>query len=170
MTLSLAGILPLAGQFWERTNKCDVRCSNLADRHYPRRKHGARQYMPPGQTIALVLPDGSATFGWHRPHPDSGVKRMDGLDGWCCSIFRNEGRVLSSLLILDAEQILVRQGVTCGPTGLFTYVEPAKVHSQNPGYCYHKAGWTKTDHWSSDGKKRLFVKPWALAGTQVLTA
>jgi hypothetical protein len=160
MTLSLAGILSLAGEFWERTSKADVRGSRLADAHYSRQSRGARLYMPPGNTITLVLPDGSAVFGWHRPDPSSGVKRMDGFDGWCCSIFRNESIVLSSSLILDAERILVRALVTCGPTGLFTYVEPGRVRSRNPGYCFQKAGWAKTGHWSSDGKKRLYIKPW----------
>lgn len=165
MSLSLPGIFPLAGEYWERTNKADVRGSRLADAHYSRQARGARLYMPPGNTVTLVLPDGSAVFGWHRPDPSSGVKRMDGFDGWCCSIFRNESTVLSSRLVLDAERVLVREGVTCGLTGLFTYVEPGKVRSRNPGYCFLKAGWAKTDHWSTDGKKRLYVKPWFAAGT-----
>jgi hypothetical protein len=163
MTLSLP-CMPIDGAHWQICNKFDARGARLADRHHPRRTHGSPQFLPPGETLVLALPDGLAAFGWHRPHPKSGVLRLDKLDGWCCSIFRNESSVLSSALILDAEAVLAARGVSCGPDGLFTYVEPRRIRSQNPGYCFQQAGWKKTDRWSVDGKKRLLTKPWSLAG------
>lgn len=148
---------------WRLVTKFDRRACLLADRHYSRRKVGSPQFMPPGQTFVLLSVEGDAVWGWHRPHPASGVRRMDGLDGWNCSIFRNEGPARSSDLVLAAEAFLRLTGVDCGPDGLFTYVEAAKIKSSNPGWCYQCAGWAKRGL-SADGKKRLLFKRWSLAG------
>src|SRR5690606_23529170 len=109
---------------WIRVTKFDKRACELADRHYSRRKIGSPQFMPPGQTIVLFEPAG-AVFGWWRPHPASGLKQMNGLDGWTCTIFRNESSIRSSDLILEAELFLA--GETCGPDGLLTYVWDKKI-------------------------------------------
>lgn len=109
--------------------------------------------MPPGQTIVLYTP--GAVFGWWRPHPDSGIVAMNKLDGWTCTIFRNESQFLSSELILEAEQFIE----DCGPSGLITYVWDSKVKSVNPGACFKHAGYKRTGK-SADGKKTLLQKPW----------
>lgn len=134
----------------------------LADRHYSRRKVGSPQFMPPGQTLVLVTKRGDAVFGWWRPAPGSGVRSMNGLDGWTCTIFRNESEMLSSELILEAEAELARR-YDCGPDGLITYVFDARVKSQNPGYCFKEAGWVVTGR-SADGRKTRLQKPFARAG------
>lgn len=146
---------------WILTFKGDVEARQLADRHYSRRKVGSPQFMPPGQTIVLKLP--GAVWGWWRPHPSSGIKSMNGLDGWTCSIFRNESALLSSDLVLAAELALKEHATDCGPDGMITYVWCGKIRSENPGACYQKALWKKTG-WSADGKKRLLQKPFELAG------
>lgn len=143
--------------WWERVKKFDKAACALADRHYSRRKVGSPQFMPPGQTIVLRY-DEAAVFGWWRPDPKSGIKAMNGLDGWTCTIFRNESDVLSSLLILDAERDLVRYADDIGPSGLITYVGDKRVKSSNPGACFKKAGW-RTAGRSADGKKTLLIKP-----------
>lgn len=147
---------------WSQVTKFDARAAALADRHYSRRKIGSPQFMPPGQTIVLLSNDGAAVFGWWRPHPASGIKAMNGLDGWTCTIFRNEGGVRSSTLILDAETVFAEQGLDIGPSGLITYVWDKKVNSANPGYCFKCAGWKRTGR-SADGKKTLMQKGGALA-------
>lgn len=149
---------------WVRVAKCDRTAVALADRHYNRRKVGSPQFMPPGQTLVLVTPCGRAVFGWWRPHPGAGLTAMNGLDGWTCTIFRNEGAGLSSTLILAAEAELIASGLGCGPDGLLTYVWPAKIRSTNPGACFLAAGWKRVG-WSADRRKRLLQKPYAQAST-----
>lgn len=142
---------------WERVKKFDVRACALADRHYSRRKVGSPQFMPPGQTIVLLSHDEAAVFGWWRPDPKSGIKQMNGLDGWTCTIFRNESGLLSSELILDAELAIAEFDYDCGPDGLLTYVWDRKIASVNPGYCFKRAGW-KTRGRSADKRKTLLCK------------
>jgi hypothetical protein len=141
---------------WERVTKFDPRACALADRHYSRRKPGSGQFMPPGQTVVLL--GDKAVWGWWRPHPHSGIRSMNGLDGWTCTIFRNEGPGLSSALVLAAEAFLT----DCGPDGLLTYVWDAKVASSNPGCCFKKAGYRRVGR-SADGRKTLLQKPFAAA-------
>lgn len=145
----------------------------LADKHYSRRKVGAPQFMPPGQRFALITRDMGAVWGWWRPHPSSGIRAMNGLDGWTCAIFRRAYGPRASELVIDAERALVAQGHTCGPSGMLTYVWDAKVESVNPGYSYKQAGWHIAGRCSecrgmrarsADNKKTLLHKPFALAG------
>lgn len=152
-------------QTWVECSKQHQAAARLADRHYSRRTPGSRQFMPPGQTLVLLNEALNAVFGWHRPHPDSQIVAMNGLDGWTCTIFRNESRALSSDLILAAERMLSER-FTCGPDGLLTYVYDNKVASENPGYCFKKAGWGvhPTRPRSADNKKTLLHKPFIFAG------
>ena len=138
---------------WERVTKFNADACELADRHYSRRKPGSGQFMPPGQTIVLLAE--SAVWGWWRPDPNSGIVAMNGLDGWTCTIFRNESPVLSSLMVLDAERFIF----DCGPDGLITYVWDSKVASSNPGCCFKKAGYRVTGR-SADDRKTLLQKTW----------
>ncbi len=153
---------------WELTDKADPVASSLADRHYSRRTVGSPQFMPPGQTVVLVARNGSAVFGWWRPHPAAGIVPMNGLDGWTCTIFRNEsgGALQSSDPILDAERALFEIADSCGPDGLLTYVWDAKIKSINPGFCFKRAGWRThpTKPRSADNKKTLLWKPFSSAG------
>ena len=149
-------LFPLVGH-WRRVGKFDPWAAALADRHYSRRKVGSPQFMPPGQTVVLLEREGRAVFGWWRPHPDSGLEAMNGLDGWTCTIFRNESLVLSSHLILEAEAALFETGVDCGPDGLLTYVWDARVRSTNPGCCFKRAGWRAIGR-SADDRKTLLQK------------
>jgi hypothetical protein len=55
-------------------------------------------------------------------------------------IFRNESQHLSSDMILKAEKFALNRW---GDTRAYTYVDPRKVRSSNPGYCFRVAGWEK---------------------------
>lgn len=148
---------------WLIVTKFDTGTCALADRHYSRRKIGSPQFMPPGQTMVLANAERSAVFGWWRPDPASGLRAMNLLDGWTCTIFRNEGRVRSSDLILEAEVMLVSSGRDIGPDGFLTYVGDRKVRSTNPGYCFKMAGWRVKGR-SADNLKTLLQKPQERAG------
>lgn len=154
----------VAAEHWVKVTKFDVRANALADRHYSRQKVGSGQFMPPGQTLVLLTRDGRVVFGWRRKHPNLGPD-LDGMKGWACTIFRNEGPVLSSELILDAERALRSVWSDCGPDGLYTYVAPEHVKSKNPGACFKHAGWRRRPEKDSRERGRLMlVKSWAEAG------
>ena len=148
---------------WSRVTKFDPRGCVLADRHYSRRKVGAPQFMPPGQTIVLLSRDELSVFGWWRPDPKAGIVAMNGLDGWTCTIFRREGAGVASEMILDAELAFDEFGYGCGPDGLITYVADGKVESANPGYCFKCAGWRVAGR-SADNKKTLLRKAFGNRG------
>lgn len=156
--------------YWRRSlsGKYDPIGCELVRGHYSRRKPESPQFMPPGETLVLVSRCERAVWGWWRPHPRSGIKAMNGRDGWTCSVFANHGDVLSSELVLDAERALAALGevaAPCGPSGMLTYVWRSKVRSSNPGYCYKRAGWLKIGT-CARGSKDLLHKPFALAGME----
>ena len=132
------------------TNHFDQECRILADRHYSRRTPGARQFCYSGRK--LVLRDAAATvlFVWMFPDP---TMRMDDQTGYNCAIFRNESDRLSSGIILEAERMAFEKW---GPNRMYTYIDPGKVRSRNPGYCYKMAGWRFAG--LSKGGKHLLVK------------
>lgn len=136
------------------TTHFDGEMSMLADRHYSRRTVGARQFMYSGRKIVIRNTEGSVLFGWLWPHDD---KRMDGQTGYGCAIFRNESARLSSSIILECERIAFDKW---GPNRMYTYVNPEKILSVHPGYCFKQAGW-KFLRRAKDGK-HLLVKelPW----------
>jgi len=41
-------------------------------------------------------------------------------------------------IILEAEKLAAEKW---GPNRAFTYVDPAKIRSPNPGFCFKVAGW-----------------------------
>jgi hypothetical protein len=127
--------LALFGDHLEKTTHYDDECRQLADRHYSRRTPGARQFAYAGRKLVLRNPAGTVLFVWMWPYPEM---RMDGQDGYNCSIFRNESDRRSSDLILEAELAAFDKW---GPNRVYTYVNPAKIRSTNPGYCFLKAGW-----------------------------
>lgn len=122
---------------WEVVKKTDRRAIALADRHYSRQKPGSRELGPPGQKIILLSNDQLAVWGSHRPAPWTGIKRMDGFEGHCCFLFRNEGAGLSSQLIREAVALTAKQW---GIAPFITYVAVSKIASPNPGYCFKQAG------------------------------
>lgn len=117
------------------TTQYDQECRELADRHYSRRTPGARQFCYSGKKLVLRDSAGLVLFVWMFPDVE---KRMDGQTGYNCTIFRNESPRPSSDIILEAEEIAFGWW---GRARLYTYVDPRKVRSSNPGYCFKVAGW-----------------------------
>ncbi len=119
---------------------CDKRAMKLYERHYSKYRYrdGRKtiKFTGPGEHLVLVLPNYKALFVWlHNTIP-----RKDKQTGINCTIFRNESEFLSSDLILEAELWAIERW---GVKRLFTYVNTTKIISNNPGYCFLKAGWNK---------------------------
>ena len=128
-----------------RTTHFDDEMSKLADRHYSRRTVGARQFCYSGRKLVLRDALGSVLFVWMFPDP---ALRMDSQTGYNCAIFRNESQRRSSEIILEAEKFAFEKW---GPNRCYTFVDPKKIKSVNPGYCFKMAGWKK-DGVSKGGK------------------
>jgi hypothetical protein len=135
---------------WIITNKGDKACRFLADRHYSRRTVGAAQFTRPGTNLVLRTANGLATFVAWR----SKFKRKDKYgNAWECSIFRNEtgSGYLSSDLIKYALYATVEEWGNLPEDGFITYVDPLSVKSDNPGYCFEKAGFVRQPYRSTRG-------------------
>ena len=110
----------------------------LFDRHYSRARYAdgrtPKLFVGPGQKLVLSTPCRRALFVWRK------FKSDNGQDGINCAVFRNEGAGLSSNLIREADMIADRKWPG---ERHYTYVNASKVGSQNPGYCFMRAGWRK---------------------------
>ena len=138
---------------WVGIKDGDPRAVALFNRHYSARRGGDRiRYgmSGPGQTMTLLTVQCDALYIWLNNQ----VERYDGQVGLNCTIFRNEGPILSSELILEAEELAWQRwpGIR-----LFTYVWDSKVESVNPGYCFKVAGW-KTCGRNADGRLTILEK------------
>lgn len=133
-----------------KTTHYDHECALLADRHYSRRTVGARQFAYSGRKLVLRNTEGSILWVWMFPDP---TLRMDGQTGYNNAIFRNESNRRSSEIILEAEQRAIEYW---GANRAYTYIDPLKVKSPNPGYCFKVAGWTFVK--VSAGGKHLLEK------------
>jgi hypothetical protein len=140
-------LLPL----WEglvRTTHFDPEMRALADRHYSRRTVGAKQFCYSGRKLVLRNTEGTILFVWMWPDDD---KRMDGQTGYNCAIFRNESDRRSSDIILEAEDHATHRW---GRHRFYTYVDPRRIQSPNPGYCFKVAGY-RFIRFSAGGKHLL---------------
>ena len=121
---------------WLPIKDGDPRAMSLFKRHYsfkPYRDHRPRfLFVGPGEKMVLLTVQCDAMFVWRKFIDDSGHKGVN------CAVFRNEGPILSSILIREA----VHHARQRWPgEAVYTYVNPGKIESTNPGYCFKSAGW-----------------------------
>ena len=88
----------------------------------------------PGGKLVLLWHDARALFIWRR------FISGDGQQGINCAVFRNEGASRSSDLIREADAIADERWPG---ERHYTYVNPRKIRSANPGYCFLMAGWRR---------------------------
>jgi hypothetical protein len=125
---------------WLPIKDGDPRAYALFRRHYSALPYNRRPrangmlFCGPGEKMVLLTQDCLALFVWRKFIDKSGQRGLN------CAIFRNEGDILSSDLILEAEE-LARQRWPADER-LYTYVNQRKIKSSNPGYCFKMAGWT----------------------------
>lgn len=109
---------------------------SMVNRHYSARHYkdgrSVKLFVGPGEKMVLMTSDSKALFVWRKFISD------DGQQGINCAVFRNEGPELSSSLILEAEALAWQRWPG---ERLYTYVNPRKIKSRNPGYCFKMAGW-----------------------------
>jgi hypothetical protein len=94
--------------------------------------------------MVLMTVDCSALFVWRKFIDKSGQAGVN------CAVFRNEGG-LSSMLI---EEAVSHAWARWPGQRLYTYVDPACVRSENPGYCFIVAGWRRCGFTK---KRRLLI-------------
>jgi len=124
---------------WIPVKDGDPRAVAIFNRHYSARKgHIDRVrygFSGNGESLIMLTVECDALFGWRKQKITD-----DGQTGINCFVFRNEGKLLSSSLILEAEQMAWSRWPT---ERLYTYVNSKKILSSNPGYCFIMAGWHK---------------------------
>ena len=120
---------------WYLSKDGDATLLAFYDRHYSARKYkDGRQrklFCGPGEKIVLSTRTGDAGFVWRNFIDASGQEGIN------CAFFRNESNVQASDLIRQADAV-----ADCVWPGQrhYTYVNPQRVWSANPGCCFKRAG------------------------------
>lgn len=142
---------------WIEVRDGDVRLRPFFERHYSARPKKARHYKnwrricAPGEHMILITSGCDALLVWTKEKI-----RRDGQTGINCSVFRNESIILSSKLIAEAVELAWQKWPQ---ERLFTYVNPTKIKSTNPGYCFLQAGWKRLNGTSPKGLIILEILP-----------
>lgn len=124
----------------------DDRAWAMARRHYSAEKNPSpkiRQFVGPGEKMVLLTQNCLALFAWRKFIDDSGQQGVN------CAIFRNEGGngCVNGTHDHNSANLIARAceiawGRWPGER-LYTYVNPKKIRSSNPGYCFKRAGWKR---------------------------
>lgn len=135
---ALQPVLPqITRDCWWQVRDGDASAVALFGRHYSRRIYAdgrnVRLIVGPGEKLVLITADARALFAWRKFISD------DGQQGVNCAIFRNEGHhLLASELIQAADAVAWKRWPG---ERHYTYVNPGRIRSSNPGYCFKMAGW-----------------------------
>jgi hypothetical protein len=128
---------------WRQSYRADPRARELADRHYSRQKIGAAQFCPAGSAFVLYAATATGRAYWVTSFPLAEWVKHAWAGAWICSAFRNEGAGLSSDLIRQAVAATRWRYGEPPALGMVTFVDPRKVRSSNPGFCFLKAGFRR---------------------------
>lgn len=137
---------------WLPIKDGDPRAYEIMKRHYTFHDYAdGRRHNPfyrarhlfcgPGEKMVLMTVDCDALFVWRKFIDASGQQGVN------CAVFRNESNLLSSALILEAEQVAWQRWPG---ERLYTYVSP-KVKSAIPGWCFIRARWKRLDYQTGSG-------------------
>lgn len=168
--------------YWIGSYAADPRVVALYRRHYSaadrlHKNHLKNGIVGPSERMILLTVDCDALWAWRLiQSPEDRVTNLvkpdqrrikKGLQvgektstyfgnevGIMCSVFRNEGPILSSILVEEAVQLAWRKWPG---KRLFTYVWDSRIKSVNPGYCFKKAGW-KTCGRNADGRMTILER------------
>lgn len=125
--------------FWHRVKSSDPLARAMRDRHYSTKKPGGRTVGPPGRRLVLISEDEMALWVTHWPDARLVLDRIDALR---CTVFRREGRRRErASVLIKAAMEFSEELWGPAPDGWVTYVEPGKLRSEDPGYCFKMAGY-----------------------------
>jgi hypothetical protein len=130
---------------WWITKDGNLDCLDLYLRHYSSAKANRSDgdsdlFVGPGGKLVLHI-GSRAVFVWRKFLDDCIDERTgERQQGVNCAIFRNEGEHLSSQLIRQADAIADEAWTD---RRHYTYVRREAVASNNPGYCFLRAGWKR---------------------------
>lgn len=142
---------------WLLSHRADKRALPLADRHYNRQKVGSPQFVPPGRCLVLLTENADAL--WVTSWPFAQYVKHAWAGAWVNSLFRNEGEVLSSLLIREAVAATIAYWQEVPELGMVTFIDTKKVRKKRDwGRCYRKAGFEHCG-WTKGGLFALQMKP-----------
>lgn len=137
---------------WLAVTRADPRAFGLYRRHYssaknwPYRRRDNTNVAGPAETLVLLVQACDALFVWAH----NTIKRLDGQIGVNCAVFRNEGDLLSSDLIREADGLAWQRWP--GESRHFTYIDLSQIRrKRDPGRCFRKAGWRACGY-SAEGK------------------
>lgn len=131
-------VRPAGRPLWYLTKDGDRTCLALYERHYSCHTYrdGRKRvlFAGPGEKIVLRTAKGDAMFVWRKFIDRSGQQGIN------CAVFRNESPYLSSELIRQADAVA---DLVWPCRRHYSYVDPQKVRSSNPGYSFLCAGWRR---------------------------
>jgi hypothetical protein len=126
----------LFGSGWIEVRDGNDTVREIFERHYSRKRYADRRrpklFVGPGDKLVLITPCARAIFAWRKFISDNDQAGVN------CAIFRNDGAGLSSNLIREADEIADNRWPD---ERHYTYVDPRKIRSSNPGFCFKAAGW-----------------------------
>ena len=128
------------GEIWIPSADGDLRGFALARRHYSAKKNRhpkRKRFVGPGERIVLLTLQYDAIFVWRKFIDDSGQTGVN------CALFRNEGQIRASKLILAAEEFAWAKWPG---ERLYTFIDAAELPGTCPGYCFRRAGWKSAGH------------------------
>lgn len=141
-------MLPGLAGYWLGVLDGDARAYAIYQRHYSARKYKTTRHRTlfagPGEKMILMTLHCDALFVWRKFIDASGQQGVN------CAVFRNESEYLSSTLINEA---VGYAWIRWPGQRLYTYVNPKRIKSTNPGYCFKMAGWSQCGH----TKKNLII-------------
>lgn len=129
--------LALGDEPWLQVWDGNMTAAALYDRHYSRnpRCKGDPRVAGPGRKLVLLTPCARALLVWRDFQSKDPTAKPGDIN---CAIFRNEGAGLSSDLLRAA---MALAWARWPGRRLYTYVNPRRVRSTNPGCCFKRAGW-----------------------------
>jgi len=139
---------------WYLTKDGDLSCLELFHRHYSYKPYRDGRtptlFAGPGEKCVLRTGDADALFVWRKFIDASGENGVN------CAIFRNESPHLSSELIRQADAIA---DFLWPGERHYTYVNPKRVRSSNPGFCFMAAGWRRTGRITKERRYLVLERP-----------